>query len=131
MLCRLGPLRNEVIGTDFGKTNSHVPVTEGKAVNQLLPTPFWHEISIDRLFIFHEICCRNLMLDNTLLDGGTTPRVKICDFRYSKVIFFAYYVICNPIQSWSALIRCWIFLVFRASRAHGYIEIWKTREVHM
>lgn len=52
MLCRLGPLRNEVIGTDFGKTNSHVPVTEGKAVNQLLPTPFWHEISIDRLFIF-------------------------------------------------------------------------------
>ncbi|KAL6184705.1 PREDICTED: serine/threonine-protein kinase SAPK2-like [Fragaria vesca subsp. vesca] len=30
------------------------------------------------------ICHRDLKLENSLLDGGTTPRVKICDFGYSK-----------------------------------------------
>uniref|UniRef100_A0A0E0MAV0 non-specific serine/threonine protein kinase n=1 Tax=Oryza punctata TaxID=4537 RepID=A0A0E0MAV0_ORYPU len=32
-----------------------------------------------------EICHRDLKLENTLLDGSPTPRVKICDFGYSKV----------------------------------------------
>ncbi|CAN6466856.1 unnamed protein product [Victoria cruziana] len=32
-----------------------------------------------------EICHRDLKLENTLLDGSTAPRVKICDFGYSKV----------------------------------------------
>lgn len=31
-----------------------------------------------------EICHRDLKLENTLLDGSPTPRVKICDFGYSK-----------------------------------------------
>ncbi|KAK9144730.1 hypothetical protein Sjap_004633 [Stephania japonica] len=31
-----------------------------------------------------EICHRDLKLENTLLDGNTTPRLKICDFGYSK-----------------------------------------------
>ncbi|XP_076881308.1 serine/threonine-protein kinase SAPK3-like [Bidens hawaiensis] len=31
-----------------------------------------------------EICHRDLKLENTLLDGSRTPRVKICDFGYSK-----------------------------------------------
>ncbi|KAK3025934.1 hypothetical protein RJ639_040850 [Escallonia herrerae] len=31
-----------------------------------------------------EICHRDLKLENTLLDGSTAPRVKICDFGYSK-----------------------------------------------
>uniref|UniRef100_A0A0E0EGL9 non-specific serine/threonine protein kinase n=1 Tax=Oryza meridionalis TaxID=40149 RepID=A0A0E0EGL9_9ORYZ len=31
-----------------------------------------------------EICHRDLKLENTLLDGSLTPRVKICDFGYSK-----------------------------------------------
>ncbi|KAF6153016.1 hypothetical protein GIB67_021621 [Kingdonia uniflora] len=31
-----------------------------------------------------EICHRDLKLENTLLDGSTTPRLKICDFGYSK-----------------------------------------------
>ncbi|MBA0648025.1 hypothetical protein Goklo_015813 [Gossypium klotzschianum] len=33
-----------------------------------------------------EICHRDLKLENTLLDGSTAPRVKICDFGYSKRI---------------------------------------------
>ncbi|RRT50094.1 hypothetical protein B296_00014188 [Ensete ventricosum] len=32
-----------------------------------------------------EICHRDLKLENTLLDGSPTPRVKICDFGYSKI----------------------------------------------
>ncbi|KAF5791631.1 putative protein kinase CAMK-OST1L family [Helianthus annuus] len=32
-----------------------------------------------------EICHRDLKLENTLLDGSRTPRVKICDFGYSKI----------------------------------------------
>ncbi|NP_001312234.1 serine/threonine-protein kinase SAPK3-like [Nicotiana tabacum] len=31
-----------------------------------------------------EICHRDLKLENTLLDGSASPRVKICDFGYSK-----------------------------------------------
>ncbi|GAA0162443.1 non-receptor serine/threonine protein kinase [Lithospermum erythrorhizon] len=31
-----------------------------------------------------EICHRDLKLENTLLDGSPSPRVKICDFGYSK-----------------------------------------------
>ncbi|KAF9624850.1 hypothetical protein IFM89_015404 [Coptis chinensis] len=33
---------------------------------------------------YMEICHRDLKLENTLLDGNTTPRLKICDFGYSK-----------------------------------------------
>ncbi|KAI4382035.1 hypothetical protein MLD38_008046 [Melastoma candidum] len=31
-----------------------------------------------------QICHRDLKLENTLLDGTSTPRLKICDFGYSK-----------------------------------------------
>ncbi|PNY07750.1 serine/threonine-protein kinase SAPK3-like protein [Trifolium pratense] len=31
-----------------------------------------------------EICHRDLKLENTLLDGNPSPRLKICDFGYSK-----------------------------------------------
>ncbi|KAI9087031.1 hypothetical protein K1719_030992 [Acacia pycnantha] len=31
-----------------------------------------------------EICHRDLKLENTLLDGNPNPKVKICDFGYSK-----------------------------------------------
>lgn len=31
------------------------------------------------------VCHRDLKLENTLLDGRTAPRLKICDFGYSKV----------------------------------------------
>lgn len=33
---------------------------------------------------FMQICHRDLKLENTLLDGSPTPRLKICDFGYSK-----------------------------------------------
>lgn len=35
-----------------------------------------------------QICHRDLKLENTLLDGSPAPRLKICDFGYSKVNFF-------------------------------------------
>lgn len=31
------------------------------------------------------VCHRDLKLENTLLDGNPAPRLKICDFGYSKV----------------------------------------------
>ncbi|KAF3781784.1 Serine/threonine-protein kinase [Nymphaea thermarum] len=31
-----------------------------------------------------QVCHRDLKLENTLLDGSATPRLKICDFGYSK-----------------------------------------------
>jgi serine/threonine-protein kinase SRK2 len=31
------------------------------------------------------VCHRDLKLENTLLDGKPAPRLKICDFGYSKV----------------------------------------------
>ncbi|XP_048498008.1 serine/threonine-protein kinase SAPK2 isoform X3 [Beta vulgaris subsp. vulgaris] len=31
-----------------------------------------------------QVCHRDLKLENTLLDGSAAPRVKICDFGYSK-----------------------------------------------
>ncbi|GLU16161.1 hypothetical protein SLE2022_326070 [Rubroshorea leprosula] len=33
-----------------------------------------------------QICHRDLKLENTLLDGSPAPRVKICDFGYSKSV---------------------------------------------
>lgn len=33
---------------------------------------------------FLQICHRDLKLENTLLDGSAAPRLKICDFGYSK-----------------------------------------------
>lgn len=33
---------------------------------------------------FLQICHRDLKLENTLLDGNPAPRLKICDFGYSK-----------------------------------------------
>jgi serine/threonine-protein kinase SRK2 len=32
----------------------------------------------------HGVAHRDLKLENTLIDGSTTPRLKICDFGYSK-----------------------------------------------
>lgn len=34
-----------------------------------------------------QICHRDLKLENVLLDGSPAPRLKICDFGYSKVLF--------------------------------------------
>ncbi|XP_021632205.1 serine/threonine-protein kinase SAPK1 isoform X3 [Manihot esculenta] len=33
-----------------------------------------------------QICHRDLKMENTLLDGSTSPRLKICDFGYSKAM---------------------------------------------
>ncbi|KAH6799444.1 Protein kinase superfamily protein [Perilla frutescens var. frutescens] len=35
-----------------------------------------------------QICHRDLKLENTLLDGSSAPRLKICDFGYSKSSVF-------------------------------------------
>ncbi|KAK9275974.1 hypothetical protein L1049_023250 [Liquidambar formosana] len=47
-----------------------------------------------------EICHRDLKLENTLLDGSPTPRLKICDFGYSKV---------NNVSSWDKSLLVLIF----------------------
>jgi serine/threonine protein kinase len=38
------------------------------------------------LSTFQQICHRDLKLENVLLDGSPAPRLKICDFGYSKVV---------------------------------------------
>ncbi|RYQ95783.1 hypothetical protein Ahy_B08g091147 isoform B [Arachis hypogaea] len=35
-----------------------------------------------------QVCHRDLKLENTLLDGSPAPRLKICDFGYSKLSLF-------------------------------------------
>jgi serine/threonine protein kinase len=45
---------------------------------------FWYK----EISMLQQICHRDLKLENTLLDGSTAPRVKICDFGYSKVSTF-------------------------------------------
>lgn len=49
---------------------------------------FANEIeSVSSFVLFYgkkQICHRDLKLENTLLDGSAAPRVKICDFGYSK-----------------------------------------------
>ena len=47
---------------------------------------------MDKIFRFlascllmKQVCHRDLKLENTLLDGSPAPRLKICDFGYSKV----------------------------------------------
>lgn len=40
------------------------------------------------LSLMKQVCHRDLKLENTLLDGSPAPRLKICDFGYSKVLFF-------------------------------------------
>lgn len=37
------------------------------------------------VFVVQQVCHRDLKLENTLLDGSAAPRLKICDFGYSKV----------------------------------------------
>lgn len=39
-----------------------------------------------------QICHRDLKLENTLLDGSPAPRLKICDFGYSKVFEFENFI---------------------------------------
>ena len=45
------------------------------------------DLKID-LGSLQQICHRDLKLENTLLDGSPAPRLKICDFGYSKVCKF-------------------------------------------
>jgi len=42
--------------------------------------------SEDKIFKNQQICHRDLKLENVLLDGSPAPRLKICDFGYSKVV---------------------------------------------
>ncbi|BBH05731.1 SNF1-related protein kinase 2.7 [Prunus dulcis] len=43
-----------------------------------------------------QICHRDLKLENTLLDGSSAPRLKICDFGYSKAINYFIYNTFRP-----------------------------------
>ncbi|XLT32815.1 hypothetical protein HN873_064107 [Arachis hypogaea] len=39
-----------------------------------------------------QVCHRDLKLENTLLDGSPAPRLKICDFGYSKKRSKGYFI---------------------------------------
>lgn len=43
------------------------------------------KIALFCFVLWQQICHRDLKLENTLLDGSPAPRLKICDFGYSKV----------------------------------------------
>ncbi|KAJ7944390.1 Protein kinase superfamily protein [Quillaja saponaria] len=47
---------------------------------------FFFQQLISGVSYFHamQVCHRDLKLENTLLDGSSAPRLKICDFGYSK-----------------------------------------------
>lgn len=49
---------------------------------------FWHNLLgiLILCFLMKQVCHRDLKLENTLLDGSPAPRLKICDFGYSKVL---------------------------------------------
>lgn len=49
------------------------------------------------IFSMKQVCHRDLKLENTLLDGSPAPRLKICDFGYSKVLVVSSFssVICR------------------------------------
>lgn len=66
---------------------------------------FLFSYSCHRFLPLQEICHRDLKLENTLLDGSTTPRLKICDFGYSKVFFFTMILI-SMIQ-----FPCYLFVI--------------------
>lgn len=46
---------------------------------------FHHRLWKISTSLLQQICHRDLKLENTLLDGSPAPRLKICDFGYSKV----------------------------------------------
>ena len=62
---------------------------------------YLHDFSLG---IVKQICHRDLKLENTLLDGSTAPRLKICDFGYSKVLL-------EPSLLW-LLVCCLIAVIF-------------------
>ena len=43
---------------------------------------------LKRIWCMQGVCHRDLKLENTLLDGRPAPRLKICDFGYSKSAVF-------------------------------------------
>ena len=49
-------------------------------------------------FLVKQICHRDLKLENTLLDGSPAPRLKICDFGYSKVLVVFLFLILSAVS---------------------------------
>lgn len=53
-----------------------------------------------------EVCHRDLKLENTLLDGSAAPRLKICDFGYSKVLDLPFSICLCPFIIWIFAVFC-------------------------
>ncbi len=49
-------------------------------------------------FFVKQVCHRDLKLENTLLDGSPAPRLKICDFGYSKVLVLFLFLILSGVS---------------------------------
>lgn len=54
--------------------------------------------------LMKQVCHRDLKLENTLLDGSPAPRLKICDFGYSKVLIFFSCFYLYLVQHWRLFI---------------------------
>ncbi|KAJ0097590.1 hypothetical protein Patl1_28764 [Pistacia atlantica] len=59
-----------------------------------------------------QVCHRDLKLENTLLDGSLAPRLKICDFGYSKVLLVFLFLISLNAISVLTYNYCQLFFVF-------------------
>ncbi|GJN31677.1 hypothetical protein PR202_gb20102 [Eleusine coracana subsp. coracana] len=58
-----------------------------KFIERGLKISLYFQQNVPHFFLYIEasqVCHRDLKLENTLLDGSVAPRLKICDFGYSK-----------------------------------------------
>ncbi|KAF3534780.1 hypothetical protein DY000_02036634 [Brassica cretica] len=66
-------LSNELVAVKY--------IERGEKVSVFFSIPL---VSHFVCLIAYQVCHRDLKLENTLLDGSPAPRLKICDFGYSK-----------------------------------------------
>lgn len=64
------------------------------------------------VYIWQQVCHRDLKLANTLLDGSPVPNLKICDFGFSKVqIWLQIY----ELTFTSKALTCLLYYIFAQS----------------
>ena len=59
-----------------------------------------------------QVCHRDLKLENTLLDGSPAPRLKICDFGYSKVVLCYFDEFMKQIETPHVIAHEVLFVIF-------------------
>lgn len=73
-----------------------------------------------------QVCHRDLKLENTLLDGSPAPRLKICDFGYSKVpghvSFYCSFARIHKIFSAYKILYLLLLSILRASISNACVH---------